>query len=72
MAVIDSDGPTNKRKFFRYSRAKTFDTCLKRLRRRFYIIFAHLAQSAERKTFNLVAVGSTPTVGTSKFFSSLV
>ena len=26
---------------------------------------AHLAQSAERKTFNLVVVGSTPTVGTS-------
>ena len=35
----------------------------KRFRRRFYIIFAHLAQSVERKTFNLVAVGSTPTVG---------
>ena len=28
-----------------------------------HYFFAHLAQSAERKTFNLVAVGSTPTVG---------
>jgi hypothetical protein len=25
--------------------------------------FAHLAQLVERKTFNLVAVGSSPTVG---------
>ena len=48
-----------------YSRPKTSETCLKRFRRRFYIIFAHLAQSVERKTFNLVVVGSTPTVGTS-------
>ena len=72
---------SNKRKFCRYSRPKTFETHLKRFRRRFYIIFAHLAQSVERKTFNLVAVGSTPTVGTSKkknnnkeqlFISSLV
>ena len=46
-----------------YNRPKTFETHLKRFRRRFYIIFAHLAQSVERKTFNLVAVGSTPTVG---------
>ena len=30
-----------------------------------HTFFAHLAQSVERKTFNLVAVGSTPTVGTS-------
>ena len=26
--------------------------------------FAHLAQLVERKTFNLVVVGSSPTVGT--------
>ena len=30
--------------------------------------FAELAQSVERKTFNLVAEGSTPSVGTSKIF----
>ena len=30
---------------------------------------ANLAQSAERKPFKLVAVGSIPTVGRPKFFS---
>ena len=29
-------------------------------------MIAYLAQSVERKTFNLVAVGSTPTVGSSR------
>jgi hypothetical protein len=33
------------------------------------ILDARLAQLVERKTLNLVVVGSSPTVGTSKYFS---
>ena len=37
-----------------------------------YIAVARLAQSVERKTLNLVVVGSSPTVGTSFFEQALM